>query len=294
MPTIQTNQKITFIATLGGQPQIITFTLDLLLRSGYDVAQAVIVYLSGQERYRQSYQRLAGEFLGDRYRGHPCHLRGVPVRLRGRSLEDARTPGEVDAVWKTFYDLFTRLKSQEQCIHLSLTGGRRIMALLAFSVAMLHFDSADRIWHLHTPEDVTAEAYNGALLHVPPEAGVHLVEVPLVPWGTYFPGVRSLLGRSPQEVRNAHLGWLDEHERARCQRVWEQLSPRQRDTLQALVATPNRAQAAAQLGISVTTLDSHKSAILQTCRLFWETDSRLDIHFLRQKFAPFLAGLPEV
>jgi CRISPR-associated protein Csx14 len=287
------NQEITLVATLGGQPQIVTFTLDLLFQQGYEVTQVLIVYLSGNKRYRQSYQRLAGEFVGDRYHGTPCHLRNIPVRLQGHLIEDARTPGEVDVVWKTFYHLFAELKDQGQCIHLSLTGGRRMMALLAFSVAMLHFDSADRAWHLHTPEDVTAEAYNGALLHVPPDAGIHLIEVPLVPWGTYFPGVRSLLGRSPQEVRSTHLGWLDEHERARCSQVWEQLSPRQRDALRALVATPDRAQAADRLGVAVTTLDSHKSAILRTCRLTWENDD-LDIHFLRRKFAPFLAGLGEV
>jgi CRISPR-associated protein Csx14 len=168
-----------------------------------------------------------------------------------------------------------------------------MLALLAFSVAMLHFDSADRVWHLHTPADVTAEAYNGAMMHVPPGAGVHLVEVPLVPWGAYFPGVRSLLGRSPQEVRSAHLGWLDEGERARCSQVWGQLTPRQKDALRALADTPDRAQAAAQLGVALTTLDSHKSAILRACRRVWETDD-LDIHFLRRKFAPFLAGLGEV
>jgi hypothetical protein len=48
------------------------------------------------------------------------------------------------------------------------------------------------------------------------------------------------------------------------------------------------------LGIALTTLDSHKTAILRACRPAWDTETRFDIHFLRQKFAPFLAGQEEV
>ncbi len=282
------------IAALGGQPQIIPFTLDLLLERGEQIDQVIIVYLAGRARCRQAYHRLAAEFSGDRYRGQPCHLRGAAIRLRDHTLADARTPQEVEAVWQTFYRLFAELKTQGQRIHLSLSGGRRMMALLAFSVAMLQFDSADRAWHLHTPGEVTGEAYNGALLHVPPGAGVQLIEVPLVPWGAYFPGMRNLLARSPQEVRSAHLGWLSDAERKRCREVWQQLTPRQQDALRALTDTATREQAAEQIGIAVTTLDSHKTAILRACHLAWDTEARLDIHFLRQKFAPFLAGLDQV
>ncbi len=287
--------RTSLVATLGGQPQVVTFTLDLLLAQGQAIDQVIIVHLTGQERYRRAYRLLAGEFLGDRYRGQvPCRLRNIPVRLRGGVLEEARNPAEVQAAWQVFYQLFTELKSDEQRIHLSLTGGRRVLALLAFSVAMLHFDSADRAWHLFTPADLTAEAYDGALLHAPPHSGLHLIELPLVPWGAYFPAMRSLLGRSPAEVRSAHLGWLDEGERARCGQVWRQLTPRQQEALRALLAAPDRLQAAGQLGVSLATLDSHKTEILRACRQAWETEARLDIHFLRRKFAPFLAGLEQV
>ncbi|MBU0510284.1 MAG: histidine kinase, partial [Chloroflexi bacterium] len=273
---------------------IVTFTLDLLKMRGETIDQVVIVYLASSPRYMQAHRLLTGEFAGDRYDGETCHLRSVPIRLRDEGLSDARTPQEVDAVWKTFYQLFSDLKSQGQRIHLSQTGGRRIMALLAFSVAMLHFDSADRAWHLHTPDEVVQQVYEGAMMHVPPEAGVQLIEVPLVPWGTYFPGVRSLLGLSPQDVRTAHLGWLDETERARCRRVWDGITPRQRDALQALVNCSTREEAADQISIEVSTIDSHKTEIIRACRLAWDTEVRLDIHFLRQKFRPFLAGIGEV
>lgn len=289
------NTPTTLVATMGGQPQIVTFTLDLLIERGEQIDQVVIVYLASDMRCRDAYRQLAVEFTGDRYRGRvPCHLRSAPVRMQDHLLSDAVTPSETDAVWKTFYQLFTDLKNQGQRIHLSVSGGRRMMALLAFSVGMLLFDSADRIWHIHTPDHIVKQVYDGAMLHVPPNSGVVMIEVPLVPWGAYFPGVRTLLGRSPQEVRSAHLGWLDETERSRCRRVWQEITPRQQDALRALVCTTSRIQAADQLSIAITTLDSHKTEIIRACRLAWDTEVKLDIHFLRRKFEPFLAAMEAV
>jgi len=284
----------TLVATLGGQPQIVTFTLDLLRSRCEVIDQVVIVYLASSPRYSQAYRLLMGEFIGDRYDDDACHLRSVPIYLMDDRLSDARTPQEVDAVWKTFYQIFADLKSQGQRIHLSLTGGRRIMALLAFSVGMLLFDSADRVWHLHTPEDVVEQAYEGALMHVPPDSGVHLIEVPLVPWGTVFPGIKTLLGFSPQDIRAAYPSLLDETEWNCCQQVWESITRRQQDALRVIASGLDRQRAADKLNIAITTLDDHKTGILQECRKTWDTNAKLDIHFLRRKFKPFLSGIGEL
>ncbi len=286
--------QTTLVATLGGQPQIITFTLDLLRARGARINQVVVVYLASEPRYHQAFRKLSGEFTGDQYQGERMHLRSIPVRLRNATLADAHTPEEVDAVWRTFHDLFVQLKGQEQCLHLSLTGGRRILSLLAFSVAMLQFGTADRVWHLYTPSEIVAQAYEGKRMHVSAEAGLRLIEVPLVPWGAYLPGMRPLLSRSPQEVRVAHQGWLDEADRARCQQTWEKLTHRQKDVLRTLAGGKTRQETAEKLSLSISTIDDHKTKILNHCRLIWDTEVRLDVHFLRKHFGPYLAALGEV
>ncbi len=287
--------QTSLVCTLGGQPQIVTFTLDALLQRGEAMDEVFVVYMAANPRYRQAYQRLADEFAGGRYAGRPCRLHGEAVRLGDQALAEARQPAEVDAVWQTFYRLLGGLKAQNRHVHLSLTGGRRVMALLACAVAPLLLTPGDKIWHLHTPEEVITLAQEGAMMHTPPETGVHLIEVPLVAWGSYFPGVRGLLGRSPQEARAVHLGLLDENERARCRQVWEQINPRQRDALRALCEHPTRELAAKELYISVGTLDDHKTEILRRCRQAWQVEAgqKLDVVFLRQKFKPFLALLNE-
>jgi len=59
--------QTTLIATFGGQPQIITFTMDLLLAMGQEIDQVIVVYLASSQRYQDSFRKLAGEFPGDQY-----------------------------------------------------------------------------------------------------------------------------------------------------------------------------------------------------------------------------------
>ncbi|GAB4580219.1 MAG: CRISPR-associated ring nuclease [Anaerolineales bacterium] len=276
----------TLVATLGGQPQVVTFTLDLLLAQGEQIEQVVIVYLASSPRYYQAARLLAGEFAGDRYQQRAIHFRSLPVQMGGKKLEEARTRTEVEAVRVTFFDLFSTLKAQGRRLHLSLTGGRRIMALLALSTAMHHFTTEDQVWHLYTPDEIAKKARDGAILHVSPAEDVHLISVPLVPWGSYLPGLRPLLGASPQAVRAQ--GWQDEAEHARCQTVWNSLTPRQRAVLEVLAYGLLREQAANRLGVAVTTLDSHKTEIFRQCQLAWSEEVKIDLQFLRERFKPFL------
>jgi hypothetical protein len=56
---------------------------------------------------------------------------------------------------------------------------------------------------------------------------------------------------------------------------------------------PAPQEAAEALGISLKTVDSHKTAILGECRVVWviPDNARLDYHFLHDKFGPMLDDL---
>jgi len=227
------------------------------------------------------------------YRGRPIHLRPVPIRKGTHTLEFVREPHEVEAARQKLFGLFRSLKAEGQRILLSVTGGRRMLALLAMSTAMRHFTTEDRLYHLYTPVEIRERALDGALMHLEPGSGVRLIEVPLVPWSVYLPGLAPLLGETPNEVRAR--GWQDGPERKRCERVWQALSPRQKDTLRELCLGRTRQQAAERLSIAITTVDSHKTEILNRCRAVWmEEEIKFDVQFLRERFNPFLVGLGEV
>lgn len=291
----------TLVATLGGQPQLITFTLDLLLGQGEQIDQVIVIYLASKERYRKAQARLAREFTADRYRGRDCRLRTIPVVIKTPIsdnkilLAEASTPEEIEAVRNTIYSLLATLKDEGRRIHLSLSGGRRIMALTALSAAMLYLKPSDQIWHIFTPDAITDEARQSDLMHVAPDSGVRLVEVPFVPWATYFPGLRPLLEASPNALHNPAFGWLDEQDQRHCAEVWQTLTPRQQQVLRLLAKGEARKEAAADLNIQVSTLETHQKAIIKVCRQVWvDRLEKFDLQFIRQYFGAYLARIESV
>lgn len=279
------------LATLGGQPQIVTLTLDLLLQRGERVDEVWTVFPGGNSRYREAHWRLYREFAE-----HPAY-RGIRYRPRsvdderGRPLEDLRTVEDMDRAWVVVQDLVRSLKGRGVRLHISLSGGRRGLALLLFAAATLYCTPNDRVWHIFTPPEVLAEVKDGAKLHVPPEAGVRLLEIPFAPWGAFFPGVKALLGLSPQQLQALRVQWPDEETVQRCAWVWRQLSPRQREVLRALVEQPTREAAAEALGVSVSTVDTHRQGILAVCREAWP-EERVDLAFVRRVFGGWVRARP--
>lgn len=280
--------RTVLIATLGGQPQVVTFALDALLARGEKVQEVVVVHL-GSPRYRQAFQQLAWEFPGDRYNGQTCHFRGVPVRAEDRVLGDVRTTVDADAVWQTMHSLVRTVKATGAHIHLLPTGGRRMMALLTVSAALLQLDHGDHVWHLYTPHELQEAASGGAIMHASPDGGIELMRVPIAPLGAYFPQIRTLAGASPQQVLAEQTRWLGAEDRQRCQAVVGRLSKRQLEVLHAFAEGLAPQLVAARLTISLKTVDSHKTVILAECRNAWSIaeDGRMTYHFLREKFGRY-------
>lgn len=285
----------TLVATMAGGPQVVTFALDELLRRGEVIEEVIVVHLSPQAdpQTGQAIVKLAAEFPDDCYAGRPCRLRFFPVRKDAQKLDDIRDDAAVNVAWSSVYGLIASLKAEGRRLHVCISGGRRILALVAMSAAMLHFDHDDRLWHMYTPSEFLERARDGRIMHARPEDGVRLLQVPVVPWGAYFPALRALAQATPPEVVAAQTRWLDSVERARCQAVIERLTPRQLETLRALAAGKSPQEAAEALCVTVKTIHAHKTVILQECRNAWELppDARLDYHFLREKFGRYFPTL---
>ena len=294
---MMTNQKTgsTLVATMAGGPQVVTFALDQLLQRGEVINEVTVVCLSPQvdPLTGQALVKLAAEFPNDHYVGRPCRLHFLPIRQGGKRLDDIRDDAAVNVAWSAIYELIASLKTLGRHLHVCITGGRRMLALLAMSAAMLHFDHHDRLWHMYTPSEFLERARDGAIMHARPEDGVRLLQVPVVPWGAYFPALRALAQASPMEVVAAQTRWLDSAERAHCRAVVEQLTPRQLDVLRAFADGQSPQEVAETLCVTVKTVHAHKTVILSECRNAWEfpQDARLDYHFLREKFGRYFRAL---
>ncbi|HZR42103.1 MAG TPA: CRISPR-associated ring nuclease [Ktedonobacteraceae bacterium] len=283
----------TLLATLGGQPQVVTFTLDLLLQRGFPITEVVVIHPQASEkRLQHSLARLNAEFVGDQYcfNGRPlrCHLRTHILRLDEAPLEDITDDESATGTLDTIHNLICDLKRQHRHIHLSVTGGRRLMSLLALSAAFLLFDRHDHLWHIHTDDAIQQQVKDGAQMHVDPIGTIHLIEGPFVPWGAYFPNQLQSDGTARAQ-RLSQIAALDSQERQRCDSVVQQLSHRQLDVLRTFASGLSPQEVADHLAISIKTVDTHKTVLLSLCRNAWnkKPSEVLDYRFLQQAFANY-------
>jgi CRISPR-associated protein Csx14 len=283
----------TLIAPVGGQPQVVTFTLDLLLRRGIPIREVIVLHPAlTDERIRHTLHLLRAEFVHDRY---TCDGRTISCQLQLRTLNHeyaplpdiTDTPG-AQAARDAIHHLLRQLKQQQRHIHLSASGGRRVISLMAISAALLHFDSFDRIWHIYTPPTIRALVNEGAQMHVAADAGIDLIEIPFVPWGDYFPRLAQMAG-SAQAAQQAQANLLNAQDKVRCEHVIQQATKAQLNVLRQFSAGLAPAQVAEHLGISTRTVYSHTKELLGLARNAWSipAEQRIDYHFLFQKFTRY-------
>ena len=275
------------LATLGGQPQVVTFTLDLLLKQ-FPISQVIVLHpKASSEKLQRALKQLQAEFVDDYYHaaGRVIHFRSHVLRMDGDPINDIVDDLHADATLETVHQLIVDLKRQGYHIHLSVSGGRRLMGLLATSVAALNFDRHDHIWHIHTPETTVAQVNNGARMHVPETAGVKLIRGPFITLGAYIAASHTSFRTAEQEQQDL----LDRQERERCQRVKELATSAQLKILKAFARGMRTPQIANDLSLSEATIHSHKSALLQHCHNVWNipTNEPLDYHFFSQKFGDY-------
>jgi len=280
----------TLLATLGGQPQVVTFTLDLLLRRGFPISEVIVIHPEASHpRLQHSLDCLNAEFVGDQYhidgRTINCHFRPHVLHLDDEPLADIVDDESADGTLDTLHHLICDLKRQRRHIHLSVTGGRRLMALLATSVAFLNFDRHDRVWHIYTPETVQERSDEGTLMHVSAQAGVRLIEGPFVSLGAYLANQSQPF----YAAQSAQRSQVDAQERTRCKQVVERATQREQEVLHAFARGLNQQEVAKELCITISTVDAHKTKLLNLCREIWniEEGKRLGYHFLYKTFATY-------
>lgn len=282
-------QGSVMMATLGGQPQLITFALDALLARGETIREVIVLYLSAEgSRVNRALARLSVEFVNDYYAhaNRPCRLRPLPIRDGPERLPDIRTDADAGAAWEMLRDLILTLKGERYHLHICVSGGRRMMGLLLTSLALLHFTPRDKLWHVYSPDHIQTQADEGLMMHARPHDGVQLVQVPLAPLGTQFPILRELTQPLPQTSRQL-LGWLNEKHRQNCRQVVDSLTQRELETLKLFATGLSPQEVADRMVISLNTVNTYRKKIFELCRNTWPERQSLRYHHLRELFGPY-------
>ena len=283
--------KHTLVATLGGKPQIITFTLDLLLKSGIAIHEVIVLHPAASPRMQQSLERLNAEFIDDCYTfdGHtwPIRFRQQVLRHYDSIIDDIVDETTASGALDTIGELIRSLKRQQRIIHFSISGGRRLMTFLSFSAALLYFDTPDELLHLYTPEHVQQRVDKTGVMHIAQEDGRRLIAVPFARAAQPF--LAMMLNRTPTDTIETQREQQKIEDHKHCQQVIDALTDHARKTLHAFAQGLHPHEAAALLHIKPSTISYYSSKIYQECRNAWDIPEnvRLDYRFVQAKFADY-------
>jgi CRISPR-associated protein Csx14 len=249
------------------------------------IDEVIVIHPAPRDaRLRNSLHHLKEEFASGYYKG-AIRFQSHVLQLNGEPLDDISNSSHADGALDTIHRLICELKRNGRYIHMSVTGGLRLMGLLAVSVAALNFDHHDAIWHLYTPKSLRARADEGAIMHMPASAGIKLIRGPFISLGAYIyaPQLSFHAAHSDQRSR------FDAQEEAKCAQVVKEATPAQLKVLKAFSRGLKAQQVAAELQIEVVTVHSHKTVLLHLCRKAWNIDDseHMNYHFLHTKFAGY-------
>lgn len=171
-----TNKHI-LVAMLSTAPQGVTRLLDWLLAEGYPIAETVVIHTVG-EVIQSAIERLDAEFAAGTY--PTIRYQRVEIVSDAAPVEDILSEEDAWALLRTVYRVLRDAKRKGQTIHLSITSGRKTMAVYSMVAAQLLFGENDCVWHLVSTgrwQDTV-----GKTMHAQAGEKTVMVPVPVVRW----------------------------------------------------------------------------------------------------------------
>ncbi len=163
------------IATLSTEPQGFTRVLDWL-RQRYPIGEAVVVYTT-DEAIQEALQVVTAEFAAGVYPG--IRYRSAVVSGERGPVADIRSADDAGALLQTLYRVLRQARQMRWPIHLSITSGRKTMAVYGMVAAQLLFGEQDRVWHMMATDE---RGVVDKRLHVDLNETMEMVEVPVLRW----------------------------------------------------------------------------------------------------------------
>ncbi len=275
------------LATLGTEPQVVTLTLDALISKGHNISGVIIVYTDHpaitknlgvlQEEFKQSYLDVS--------------LWLVPVTSAHGCVKDFLNEEDLRCLWRTLYVEIRRARQAGCSIHMCISGGRKVMAVIAMSVAQLLFGPGDQVWYLFTEGWKPGKERR---LHAGKSDKVALLPIPVLRWSEADIPLRTVADLSePQEVLTWYKRLTDKAEEKRKDefvRHW--LTPAEREVVRLACLGYDNAAIAAKLAKQEQTVANQLRGVYEKLRELLDfPDYTVDRNVLISRFAPYFSLL---
>lgn len=217
-----------FVATLGTEPQVVTLTLDALVEKGFPISRVFVLHLNPSVPSLQaSLMKLKEEAAT-----YSMTFTFLPIQDGTHFPEDFLTEEDAGLFLRILYRTVAQLKRKQSRIHLSIAGGRKIMAALSMVVAQLLFDEDDHVWHLLSE----GRLINEKAMHSEDPSQVVLIPIPVLQWSLFPSTAREILLWDDPYRAITRQRELRHRERFRLLELfWEKLTPAEQELAKALI-----------------------------------------------------------
>jgi CRISPR-associated protein Csx14 len=278
-------QQELMLATLGTEPQVITLTLDKLLTAGHAVSETILVYTE-HPAIKDNIQILEKEFR-QVYSG--VTLRLAPVTNSKGYVKDFLSEEDLCGLLRTLYIETRRARQAKYRVHMCISGGRKVMAVIAMSVAQLLFGPADQVWYLITEG---WQPGNERRLHATESDKILLLPVPILRWNEADTLLRTVTElNDPQEV----LVWYKRltnkaEEKRKDEFIRHWLTPAEREVTHLACLGFDNAAIAAKLAKQEQTVANQLRGVYEKLREWLAfPDYTVDRSVLISRFAPYFS-----
>ncbi|HQD06599.1 MAG TPA: CRISPR-associated protein Csx14 [Bacillota bacterium] len=279
-----TGKAEAMIATLGVEPQVVTIALDYLINQGKNIIEVTVLY-TADPAILNALAILEEEFKAGVYPGISFHARVIST-AKG-PVRDFQGEEELRALLRTLYTEIRQARQKRLPIHLCISGGRKVMGVMAMTVAQLLFGPEDRVWYLIT-EGWKPGA--GRQLHANGSAQTRLIPVPVLRWqeaGILMEAVTEL--DDPREMLAWYQRLTKQAEKKRqAEFIKHWLTPAERQVTELACRGYDNATIAAQLNKREQTVANQLRSVYEKLREWLGfPDYNVDRSVLIARFAPY-------
>lgn len=157
------------IATLGSEPQVIAIAAQLLLQASEPLSEVVVLHTAAN-------RDPIGRSLPAIREAFASNPDWPQLRTSLIPTDDILTPEQIEVFARELYATLKQSISSGARIHLLLAGGRKSMAMVGVTVAQLLLGPDDRIWYLHSSDELR---FSGRFRLEGAAKQAELIQVPL-------------------------------------------------------------------------------------------------------------------